>query len=71
MALPSPHDPCWLRLADAAIPGFTTRQFGLQLLLRRMRDPEAGTLDRGMEVYLFFKKYEPILGAELEQLTRR
>lgn len=70
MTLPSPHHPCWIRLATGQAHGFQTKQLGLQLLFKRIQDPKLSPPDKAREVRAFFEKYAQILSPEIAQLNR-
>ncbi len=59
-----------MRLATGQATHFQTRQLGLQLLFKRIRDPKLTDADRAREVRAFFEKYAAILAAEIAQLDR-
>jgi hypothetical protein len=70
MAIPEPNHPCWQRLASGSLSKIRTEHLGTQLMTKRLERSPAPAIEKAAEIYAFFAKWERVLGAEVQQITR-
>lgn len=70
MAVPTPNDLCWQRLAGGALSRIRTRHLGMQFLIKRIERSADPAAAKASEIHAFFAKWEPTLGDEIQQLSR-
>lgn len=69
VSVPSPSNPCWVRLANGGLKRLKTNHLGTQFLVKRLERSTDPLPVKAAEIHAFFAKWERILTAELEQIA--
>ena len=70
MNIPPSNHPCWARAAAKGTAAFQTKQYSLQMLLKRMDKSPISTAAKATELFKYFTKYHLIVQSELSQLQK-
>ena len=70
MAVHSRTSPCWQQLASGKLSTIRTQHLGTQLMTKRVERSNEPIADKANEIYNFFLKWEKILPAEIQQISK-
>jgi len=70
MNIPPETHPCWARAAQKGSAAFCTKQYALQMLLKRLEKSSLPTPAKAAALFRYFSKYQMILPSELAQLRK-